>query len=273
MENICKRAHVPLRDLVPSVPAELEAIVDRALAKDPAERWPDCAALQRVVDRMASSLGPPVTDGDVARYVRSTLGEVVEERRKRLSVAIQLADARVSTSSNRGGRRRTGSRPAIGGAPLPATYAGILPVKLDGSPDDLEEIELDVDPDPEPDEPLPDPEPAGKPAPPVVATRRRRRRSILPYVLLVLVALLGGAVLAVRAGLIRVPEAVRSRLPPALAPLLPRHDPPPAPPSEPPPPAPQAEPAPAAAPALATPPPPPPTGPAPSATAPPNETP
>jgi serine/threonine-protein kinase len=242
MDNICKRAHVPLRDLIPTVPPELEAIVDRALAKDPAERWPDCAAMQRVVDRLASSLGPPVTDGDVARYVRATLGELVEERRKRLAVSIQLADARIATPAERG-RRRSATRPAIGGAPLPATYAGILPVKLDGSPD---EIELDVEPDPEPDEaPV---EQGGRPAPaPVVATRRRKRRSILPYVLLALVALLGGAVLAVRTGRLRLPDAIRSRVPPALAPYLLPREPPPAP-----------EPAPAAAPAQTPPSPPPP---------------
>ena len=85
MENIARRDHVPLRQLAPDVPPELEAAVDRALAKDPAERWPDCAAMQRALQEIASTVGPPVTDGDVARYMRTTLGDLVEERRKSLT--------------------------------------------------------------------------------------------------------------------------------------------------------------------------------------------
>ena len=213
MENICRRAHVPLRDLVPTVPPELEAVVDRALAKDPKDRWPDCAALQRVLGGLASTLGPPVTDSDVARFVRSTLGDIIEERRKRLEVAIQLADARISTSAERGRRRQAAPRPAHqGSAPLPATYEGILPVKLDDSPSPSER----------------EPRPAAAPAPelppaapgpaPMVATKRRARRSAWPYVILAMLALVSGAALATRAGLVPVPESVRPRLPPALLP-------------------------------------------------------
>src|SRR5262245_54347234 len=43
MENICSRAPVPLRELVPNVRSDLEAVVMRALEKTPATRWPDCA--------------------------------------------------------------------------------------------------------------------------------------------------------------------------------------------------------------------------------------
>lgn len=207
MENIARRAHVPLRALAREVPPELEAAVDRALAKDPADRWPDCAALQRTLQELASSLGPPVTDGDVARYVRSTLGDLVEERRKRLAVAIQLADARISTSAERDRRKGSGVRPAVhGGAPLPATYSGILPVKLDDGP---------AEPAPDPADMAAAARAAG-PAP--VIKQARRRRSALPYVALTAVALLAGAALALRAGLLPVPESIRPMIPPVLAP-------------------------------------------------------
>ncbi|MCC6558436.1 MAG: serine/threonine protein kinase [Polyangiaceae bacterium] len=202
MENICTRAHVPLRELVPSIPADLEAAVDRCLAKDPTDRWPDCAALQRALDLISSSIGPPVTDGDVARFVRSTLGDVIEERRKRLAVAIQTADNRASTSAER--RRTSGIRPAVrGGAPLPATYAGILPVALD---------DAGATPEPEPDpEPAAAPSGPASPAPTVPPTRRRR--SAAPYVALAAALLLGGAFLAARAGVLPVPPRLRALLP------------------------------------------------------------
>ena len=36
----------PIRDLEPEVPADVEAIVDRALQKDPAARYPNAAAMR-----------------------------------------------------------------------------------------------------------------------------------------------------------------------------------------------------------------------------------
>ncbi|AKT40443.1 serine/threonine protein kinase [Chondromyces crocatus] len=205
IENIARRAHVPLRDFALDVPPELEDAVDRALSKNPADRWPDCAALQRALQEMASTVGPPVTDGDVARYVRSTLGDVVEERRKRLAVAIQLADARVGTDRS----RSSGVRPATrGGAPLPATYSGIIPVQLDERAEEQDAAPESV--------PLaPD---ARAVAPGAILATTRPRRSALPYALVAVLVLLVGAALALRAGLLPVPDAVRPHLPRLIAP-------------------------------------------------------
>jgi serine/threonine-protein kinase len=224
MENICTRAHVPLRELVAGTPPELEATVDRALAKDPAARWPDCAALQRALDLLASAIGPPVTDGDVARFMRATLGDIIEDRRKRLAVAIQMADARIVTSAEGKKNRSPGARPVPrGGTPLPATYAGILPVALDDSP----RSERKPDPEPAPASvPVPIVTKDAPPAP--VVPPGRRRRSRLPYVALAAVALAGGAALAVRSGLLPVPSAIRPFLPAGVAPPVPGEIPPPA---------------------------------------------
>jgi serine/threonine-protein kinase len=126
MENICARAPVPLRDLVPDVNPELEAIVLRALEKDPDARWPSCAEMQRALDQTASKLGTSVTDGDVARFVRELMGDALAERNAALAEAIQRADARAATPAP------AKAKPAArGGAPLPATFEGILPVALE----------------------------------------------------------------------------------------------------------------------------------------------
>ncbi len=46
--------HRPLRELVADVPAELSAVIDRCLAKDPEARFPDVAALVRALGADAS---------------------------------------------------------------------------------------------------------------------------------------------------------------------------------------------------------------------------
>lgn len=133
MENIVKRAPVPLRNLVASIPAEVEAIVLRALEKDPAARFPDCATMQRALDQAIAGLGAPVTDGDVAAFVKKVVGDRIDERRAQLSAAIEHADNAPSArsfSDSSSSKRSSGAR----GAPLPATFAGIIPVSLDDAP-------------------------------------------------------------------------------------------------------------------------------------------
>ena len=130
IENICTRAPVPLRELVPDTRPELEAIILKALEKDPADRWQSCAEMQRALDQLLGSMGVTVTDGDVAAFLRDTLGDIIEERRAALKEAIRKADGRAPSES---GAARTRSRPK-GGAPLPATFDGILPVALDDAP-------------------------------------------------------------------------------------------------------------------------------------------
>ncbi|MGK4004999.1 serine/threonine-protein kinase [Sorangium sp. So ce1036] len=211
MENILKFAPVPLRELVPDVPFDLAVAIERALAKDPADRWNDCASFQRTLDQIAISLGTPVTDGDVGRFIRDTLGGIVDERRRKLAAAIQLADGRMSSrvepraaASQRGDRRGRHAHP--GSTPLPATFAGILPVALD-------------DPPPRSAAAAPPSSRRAAPitsAPPALVTpaprprRRWRRRVFLGVTTLLL--LLCGAAFAARAGLLPVPGEVHDVL-------------------------------------------------------------
>jgi eukaryotic-like serine/threonine-protein kinase len=205
MENIRKLNPVPLVELSPSIPRELAAAIERALAKDPAARWPDCASLQRALDQIGGSLNTSVTDGDVARFIHDTLGDVIAQRRKQLATAIQLADARlISPGEGRSARRPPGTTGARGGAPLPATFDGILPVSLDDSPGSSARRS----------EP-PRREAALVPsAPPLLMVPSRRVRHSWPiYIVLSTIILLSGAVLAARAGLLRVPSGLRELLP------------------------------------------------------------
>ncbi|WP_437330290.1 serine/threonine protein kinase [Sorangium sp. So ce381] len=211
MENIIRFAPVPIRELVPDVPFDLALAIERALAKDPADRWSDCASFQRTLDQIAISLGAAVTEGDVGRFVRETLGDAVAERRKKLATAIQLADSRLSSrgeprsTSGRRGEPRSSKRPPAGNTPLPATFAGILPVSLDEPPP------KSSFPPPPSSRKLP-----VKSAPPALMTpapRRRRRWPRRVFLALVVVLLLvSGAALAARAGLLPVPGEVHDAL-------------------------------------------------------------
>jgi tetratricopeptide (TPR) repeat protein len=62
----------PIRSLVPAVPPELAAIVQRCLEKDPARRYPDAGALHRALRSLQSALlGPAV--GRRGRRARRTV--------------------------------------------------------------------------------------------------------------------------------------------------------------------------------------------------------
>ncbi|WP_437960775.1 serine/threonine-protein kinase [Sorangium sp. So ce119] len=208
MENILRFAPVPLRELMPDVPFDLAVAIERALAKDPADRWNDCASFQRTLDQIAISIGTPVTDGDVGRFVRETLGDIVAERRKKLATAIQLADSRMTsrgertTSTVRGDRRARQQQAPAGSTPLPATFAGILPVSLDDAPPKSSSQAP-------PSAGLAQPVASAPPALVTPAPRPRRRwRRRFRLALFVVLLLVSGAAFAARAGILPVPGAV-----------------------------------------------------------------
>jgi hypothetical protein len=89
--------------------------------------------MQRALDQAISSLGAPVTDGDVGAFVKKVAGDRIAERRAKLTAAIEQADNAPSGHSNLdspSAKRASNAR----GAPLPTTFAGIIPVSLDDAP-------------------------------------------------------------------------------------------------------------------------------------------
>jgi eukaryotic-like serine/threonine-protein kinase len=141
IENIALREPVPLRTIVPSVPAELEAIVLKALAKDPKDRWATAADMQRAVDQAATSLGITTSEEDVAAFVRSALGESLAKRGQDLKAAIDRAEGgRISTLPEPPSSEAS-PRPAAAPEPLPGLGTpGAAAVK-----DDVE-VPVDVEP-------------------------------------------------------------------------------------------------------------------------------
>jgi serine/threonine-protein kinase len=70
--------------IVPGYPRELEAIVMRAMAMDPSERFPSADRMKVALEEWLARSGPVVTETQVGALVRERVGEVVEERQSRI---------------------------------------------------------------------------------------------------------------------------------------------------------------------------------------------
>ncbi|MEJ7733315.1 MAG: protein kinase [Polyangiaceae bacterium] len=107
VENIALRAPVPLRDILPDLDPEFEKVVLKALSKEPGQRYATAAEMQRAIDQVASNLvteregrskiGEPVTDADVAAFLRKVVGDALDKRAAELRAAIANADSERQT--------------------------------------------------------------------------------------------------------------------------------------------------------------------------------
>ena len=89
---ISNRTITPPSCLVEGYPAELEAIVLRALQRDPVRRFQTASEMGAALEELFVSELPRVRSEDVGKYVSQLLGEAGEDRRAALRSAIQLAD-------------------------------------------------------------------------------------------------------------------------------------------------------------------------------------
>ncbi|WP_441288819.1 protein kinase domain-containing protein [Sorangium sp. KYC3313] len=101
IENITIKNPLPPRDLNGAIHPELDRIILKALEKDPESRFSTCAEMQRAIDQVASTLGEPTTDEDVAAFVRQAIGEIQEKRAQELRDAIAAVDAGAAVNSER----------------------------------------------------------------------------------------------------------------------------------------------------------------------------
>jgi serine/threonine-protein kinase len=247
MENICTRAAVPLRDLVPDVRPDLEEIVMRALEKDANNRWSTAGDMQRALEKVTMASGESVTDSDVGAFVRQALGELIVERNQQLDEAIQRMDARAASDMPAPGKTRLSAKRAVkGGAPLPATFDGIIPLDLPdgGGVASASEPPMSA---PRSLAPLPSLAPSRAPRAPSLVPppepRPESRGGMLPYFGVGVLAVLTAAALGVRSGNLpwladRLPGSLAFLTPPGARPT--DAAPAPAPLGDPPPPAPPA---------------------------------
>jgi len=119
LQNIVSdRPIIPPRAYDKDYPKPLEAVVLRALDRDPDKRYQTAAELEAALDRVFPPTVPRVRTEDVGKFVTAMLGDRGEERRTALRDAIRLADERASSAEASG---TTGRFPELGTrvAPLP----------------------------------------------------------------------------------------------------------------------------------------------------------
>ena len=61
LKRVCDMRHRPIREVNPDVPDWLEAIIDRLLAKDPADRFQTAARVADLLERGLAHLQQPAT--------------------------------------------------------------------------------------------------------------------------------------------------------------------------------------------------------------------
>ncbi|HEY8946378.1 MAG TPA: serine/threonine-protein kinase [Polyangiaceae bacterium] len=115
----------PVRQFNPKVPAELEAVVMKALAGDPAQRYQRARELGRDLNKIMFRLGREVSSFDIAQLVLPIWRERVEKKKQkqvdRGSIIGSLIDEALFefTSLDEGGRQERKSMVStVGAAPL-----------------------------------------------------------------------------------------------------------------------------------------------------------
>lgn len=93
VENIALKDPIPPIELVPSVHPDLDKLILKALEKDRTKRYATAAEMQRGLDHVAAQVGDPVTDEDVAAFVKKCLGDTIAKNAADLRAAIAAADA------------------------------------------------------------------------------------------------------------------------------------------------------------------------------------
>jgi serine/threonine-protein kinase len=93
MYNIASdEAVVPPRKVRPDYPPTLEAVLLKALAKDPANRYATASEFLRALDQSLPASERANTDEDIAQFIRKLFGNRREESRAALAEALALAD-------------------------------------------------------------------------------------------------------------------------------------------------------------------------------------
>lgn len=110
LQNIISdRPITPPSAVAKDLPWELEAVIMRALERDPERRYQTASAMGAALDDLFLGPLPRVRTDDVGKFVQQLLGDRGEERRAELRAAIRLADERAFGA-------QTVRRPTVGRA-------------------------------------------------------------------------------------------------------------------------------------------------------------
>jgi eukaryotic-like serine/threonine-protein kinase len=116
----------PPSELVPGYPAELEAIVMRAMQHEPAERFPTADALRQELQEWLVRSGSLVTEHHIAEAIASRVGHSAEQRAERIQSCIRASRYQQDTGTSRFSIASP-ERVAVAALPASAMPGAIVP--------------------------------------------------------------------------------------------------------------------------------------------------
>jgi eukaryotic-like serine/threonine-protein kinase len=128
MTKIVEGRLAPPSTHMPDFPRDLEAIIVRAMAKDPEARFPTADAMRVALEDWMTRSGPPVTHAEVAAVLRERVGTKMDERLDRIRIAMGPGvDRNPSHTPSASGVIATGKvQPRVAPAP-PAVPQALVP--------------------------------------------------------------------------------------------------------------------------------------------------
>ncbi|NOY90762.1 MAG: protein kinase [Deltaproteobacteria bacterium] len=113
LEKVRSASVVPPSSMVKEIPPQLDAVIMKALARDPADRYSTAGALQEALLEFLATQRPPFTTSKLAQWMKTAFSDEFEKEKLRLDSFSQIGRPSVLGG---GPQRRGPSRP---GAPPP----------------------------------------------------------------------------------------------------------------------------------------------------------
>lgn len=89
IQRLLQGEFAPPSEIVPGYPPGLERILRRAMAMEPAHRYPSALRLKAALEEWVAYSGPAVTERDLAEFVKARAGNIIAERESVIARAMQ----------------------------------------------------------------------------------------------------------------------------------------------------------------------------------------
>ncbi len=113
MHAIVQNQFVPPTRVMRSYPAELEAIVLKAMSPDPTQRYPTAERMRMALEEYLARSGSIITQSNVGAFVHQCVGNVLDRRRDRIRAAANAPNPEDISGSGQG--MGTPSAPVVSG--------------------------------------------------------------------------------------------------------------------------------------------------------------
>ncbi len=123
MQAVLRGTYEPPSSLVKGFPAELAAVIDRALAPDPRARFATAETMRVAIEEWLAKSGSIVTSTQVGSLVRQRLGPSLDKRREHVKAAMAALQPDAPTTRNLG---HTPSQPQPGQSHTGQSHSGVV---------------------------------------------------------------------------------------------------------------------------------------------------